>query len=126
VLLLTTVGRKTGKPRVTPLGYTYDAAEGTYYVVSGWDGHTDWYRNLKADPAAHVQVGSLQFDCAAEFVPIEKRMELLEEYDRRNPLAKQVWQRWTGVPYDGTPAGLRLAAQHFPSVALRRPPPTSP
>ena len=31
VLLITTQGRKTGKPRTTPVGYLFDAASGTYY-----------------------------------------------------------------------------------------------
>ncbi len=121
ILLLTTIGRKTGRPRVTPLGYGYSTADGSYHVVAGWDGRTDWYRNLKVNPNAHVQVGNLHFDCTAEFVPIEQVMELLREGDRRNPLARKIWQRWTGVPFDGTDAGLRLAAQHFPAVMLRRP-----
>ncbi len=121
VLLLTTIGRKTGKARLTPLGYGYDASTRTYHVVAGWDGHTDWYRNLKADPRAHVQVGNLHFDCLAEFVPIEKCMEMLRQGARQNPLAPRIWQRWTGVPYDGSDEGLRLAAQHFPALELRQP-----
>ncbi len=126
VLVLTTIGRKTGKARQTPLGYGYDAATSTYHVVAGWDGRTDWYRNLKANPKAHVQVGKLHFDCAAEFVPIEGCMEMLRAADRVNPLARRIWRRWTGVPFDGTEAGLRLAAAHFPAVALKVPGSRSP
>ena len=49
VLLLTTNGRKTGKKRVTPLGYfEYDG----YYVISasnaGFDTNPAWFYNLKS------------------------------------------------------------------------------
>ncbi len=121
VLILTTIGRKTGKERATPLGYAYHVAERVYYVSSGWDGHTDWYRNLSANPRVHVQVGFLEFDGVAEKVSMEKRIQLLAEYNQRNPFAARMWPRWTGVPFDGTEAGLRLVAEHFPSVALRLP-----
>jgi F420H(2)-dependent quinone reductase len=50
VLLITTQGRKTGKPRTTPVGYLFDAASGTYYLVAGWKGKTNWYRNALAQP----------------------------------------------------------------------------
>jgi deazaflavin-dependent oxidoreductase (nitroreductase family) len=121
VLLLTTIGRKSGKRRTTPLGYTYQPAERSYYVASGWDGHTDWYRNLRANPHVHVRVGRLQFDCVAEAVSMERRMRLLAEYHRRNPFTARIWPRWTGVPFDGTESALCLVAQHFPAAALRAP-----
>ncbi|MET0389795.1 MAG: nitroreductase family deazaflavin-dependent oxidoreductase [Polyangiales bacterium] len=58
VLLLTTRGRKSGKPRVTPLLYL---ADGNDVVVvaskGGWPTHPLWYRNLQADPAVEVQIG---------------------------------------------------------------------
>ncbi len=119
VLLLTTTGRKSGKLRQTPLGYSYEPAERTYYVVAGWQGRTDWYRNLRADPHVHVQVGGQHFDCLAEKVPLEKRVWLLDFYNRRNPFARKLWPRWTGVPFEDTQAGLRIVAEHFPAVALR-------
>ncbi len=119
VLVLTTIGRKTGKKRLTPLGYAYNAAAGIYYVVAGWDGHTDWYRNLKANPQAHVQVGNLHFDCQAEFLSIEERMELVRSYSGRNPLSKRIYERWMDAPFDGSEASLRLAAEHFRAVGLR-------
>ena len=58
VLLLTTTGRKTGKPRTTPLLY---ARAGDGYIVIASKGGADhdplWYRNLQATPRADVQVG---------------------------------------------------------------------
>ncbi len=119
VLLLTTIGRKSGKQRVTPLGYSYRPAEWSYYISAGWDGHTDWYRNLEVNPKAQVQVGGLRFDCVAEFLSVEERIELVRDYTGRNPLAKRIWERWMEAPFDGSEASLRLAARHFPAVRLR-------
>ncbi len=62
-----------------------------FKAPTGWDGRTDWYRNMHADP--HVQVGSFEFDCVAEPVPVEKSMKLLTEHANRNPFAARVWSR---------------------------------
>lgn len=55
VLLLTTVGRKTGQARTTPLMYIRD---GESYVITasnnGRDKHPAWFYNLKASPQAEI------------------------------------------------------------------------
>lgn len=57
-LLLTTIGRRTGRPRVMPLLYIRD---GDRFVVVGSNAGDDrppaWWRNLQAQPAAQVQAG---------------------------------------------------------------------
>jgi deazaflavin-dependent oxidoreductase (nitroreductase family) len=59
VLLIHHVGRKSGKERVTPLLFLGD---GERLVVVGSKGgaasHPAWYRNLIANPATTVEVGS--------------------------------------------------------------------
>jgi deazaflavin-dependent oxidoreductase (nitroreductase family) len=58
MLLLTTTGRRTGKPRTVPLLYVDDGA--TIVVIgSNWGGpaHPMWVRNLLANPEARVQIG---------------------------------------------------------------------
>lgn len=47
-LVLTTIGRRTGLPRRTPLNYAI--LEGHVYLLSGFGTHADWYRNLRAEP----------------------------------------------------------------------------
>ncbi|MER6445020.1 nitroreductase family deazaflavin-dependent oxidoreductase [Streptomyces venezuelae] len=57
-LLLTTLGRVSGKPVRTPL--IYGEAEGAYLVVASKGGdpeHPLWYRNLSEHPTVRVQVG---------------------------------------------------------------------
>lgn len=58
VLLLTTTGRKSGRPRTQPLTYTR-TTEG-YAVIASKGGaaqHPLWYLNLRANPLAEVTVG---------------------------------------------------------------------
>ena len=57
VLLLNTVGRKSGKRVTTPINYYMD--KDRYIVVaSNWgsDHHPAWYYNLLHQPAATIQV----------------------------------------------------------------------
>jgi F420H(2)-dependent quinone reductase len=58
VLLLTTMGRRSGRPRTQPLAYT-QAGDG-YAVIASKGGaaqHPLWYLNLRANPLAEVTVG---------------------------------------------------------------------
>ncbi len=59
ILLLTTTGRSSGKPRTTPLIHRTD---GERWVVvaskGGAPAHPSWYENLRADPHALIQVQS--------------------------------------------------------------------
>jgi deazaflavin-dependent oxidoreductase (nitroreductase family) len=58
VLLLRTIGRKSGRPRTQPLAYTH-VGDG-YAVIASKGGaaqHPLWYLNLRANPLAEVTVG---------------------------------------------------------------------
>ena len=57
-LLLTTKGRKSGKPVPAPL--IFDRVKGNFIVIASRGGtpdHPDWYKNLEAHPEAEVQAG---------------------------------------------------------------------
>jgi deazaflavin-dependent oxidoreductase (nitroreductase family) len=73
VLLLTTIGRKSGQARVAPLIYARDG-ERLLIVASkgGMDHHPLWYHNLVARPEVEVQVG-------AETRPMRARTASREE-----------------------------------------------
>ena len=76
-LILHTTGRRSGRPRKTPLSYTQD---GDAYIVIASDGgsphHPDWYLNLQDDPDAHVEVGGRRSQVRAETVTGEERDRL--------------------------------------------------
>jgi proline iminopeptidase len=66
ILLLTTVGRKTGQPRTMPL--IYRELDGNPVVVASKGGapeHPAWYKNLKANPEVEVQIKGDTFTAIA-------------------------------------------------------------
>lgn len=57
ILLLETMGRKTGQPREIPIAYFFH--DGKYLIVeSNWgkNKHADWYLNLQKNPRAKLTV----------------------------------------------------------------------
>jgi deazaflavin-dependent oxidoreductase (nitroreductase family) len=78
-LLLTTNGRKTGKPTTSPLIY---ARAGDDYVIvaskGGAPAHPGWYRNLVKDPNVQVQVKDDVFPARARTATGSEREQLWE------------------------------------------------
>ena len=69
VILLTTVGAKSGKIRKTPLMRVEH--DGTYAVVASQGGaptHPVWYFNVQADPHVELQDGPRKWDLTAREV----------------------------------------------------------
>lgn len=63
---ITTIGRKSGKPRTKTIWFVYD--RGRLYVQSGQDGKTHWYRNLQQTPEMQLAIGALRLTGHAKFV----------------------------------------------------------
>ncbi|MGD0673897.1 MAG: nitroreductase/quinone reductase family protein [Polyangiaceae bacterium] len=59
ILLLTTVGNKSGQPRTVPVVPFFDGGD-TYVIASmgGAPKHPAWYKNLTANPEVGVQLGA--------------------------------------------------------------------
>ena len=57
MLRLTTVGRRTGQPRIAMLGYFEDGTDLVTLAMNGW-GEADpaWWLNLQAAPTAQVEL----------------------------------------------------------------------
>ena len=76
-LLLTTTGRKSGKPRRTALIY---GSDGDRYVVvaskGGAKNHPEWYLNLVENSEVEVQVGADKFKAQARSASTEEKPEL--------------------------------------------------
>lgn len=52
IMVLTTIGRKSGRPRRTPLNYAHVGNE--VYCLAGYGAGSDWLKNLQANPSAEV------------------------------------------------------------------------
>ncbi len=76
ILLLTTVGRKSGAPHTVPLLYLEDGDR--YVVIASYGGrphHPEWYLNLAADPRVVVQVPTETRPMLARTATPEERAE---------------------------------------------------
>lgn len=79
-LLLTTKGRKSGEKYIFPLFYGRDA-DGYIIVASkgGAPEHPGWYRNILADPAVEIQVGTERIKARARTAAGEERARLWQK-----------------------------------------------
>jgi deazaflavin-dependent oxidoreductase (nitroreductase family) len=80
LLLLTTIGAKSGQRRTTPLMYVPDG-DRLLVIASnaGAPKHPDWYRNLLAHPAATVEVGADTFEASAVVLEGNERQQQWEK-----------------------------------------------
>ncbi|REE96263.1 nitroreductase/quinone reductase family protein [Thermomonospora umbrina] len=59
LLLLTTAGRKTGKPHTNPVIHLRDGDRHLVFASNaGSDEHPDWYHNLVAAPQVTIEIGT--------------------------------------------------------------------
>jgi deazaflavin-dependent oxidoreductase (nitroreductase family) len=94
LLLLTTVGRKTGKRRTTPMMFVED--EDRLLVIASNAGaptDPDWYRNLTADPYVTVETPGHEFKARATpltgaeydrtWADVKEKFPFFAEHDER-------------------------------------------
>jgi len=82
MLILTTVGRKSGRGRSTPLFFVRDGAD--YVIVAsngGEDRHPGWWHNIRSDPNVTIQVGRTVIRCRAEVATAADRPRLWSQLD---------------------------------------------
>ena len=84
LLLLTTIGRKSHKPRVTPL--QYEEINGRIYLGVALGQKADWFRNIQANPRVEVRVKSRHFSGLADTITDAKQIaDFLEVRLSRHP-----------------------------------------
>ncbi|MCX8557761.1 nitroreductase family deazaflavin-dependent oxidoreductase [Mycolicibacterium mucogenicum] len=78
LLLLHTTGAKSGQPRMSPLAYL--PVDGKILIVGSKAGaptHPDWVHNLRANPAARIEIGTDagldEYDVVARELPDDER-----------------------------------------------------
>ena len=94
LLLLTTVGRRSGKHRTTPMMFVTD--EDRYLVIAsnaGAPADPQWYRNLVVDPHVTVEVPGREFKARAtpltgeeyrrEWTRIQEKYPFFTEHEQR-------------------------------------------
>src|SRR2546426_11898564 len=96
LLLLHTIGARSGKPRINPVMYLQD---GPRYLVfaskGGADTNPDWYHNLKAHPDVKIEVGNETVDVHAEEITGAERDRLYKKPASLYPQFAQYQQKTT-------------------------------
>ena len=86
LLLLTTRGARSGLPRTMPMTYLRD---GDRFVVFAANGgrpqHPGWYHNLRAEPAATVEIGTETLPVTAALTEGADRERLWQQQLRHTP-----------------------------------------
>src|SRR5438874_13652739 len=79
ILLLTTIGAKSGERRTMPLAFTRDGD--SYVVIASKGGaptHPAWFHNLVANPVVTVEVGPESFAAKATVPDGDERDRLFD------------------------------------------------
>lgn len=86
LLVLTTIGAKSGQPRATPMSYTRDGERIVVVAAAGGSPrHPAWYHNLLAHPEVTVEVGGDQFQARATVAPEPERSRLFAQHTAQRP-----------------------------------------
>lgn len=117
VLLLTTIGRKSGLPRVTPLQYAI--IDGAYCVGSWKADNADWYRNILANPDVEVRVKRKRFKGQAETTTDPVRIADFIAYRlEHNPRMVGAIMKTQGFPANPTRSDLEEYAANRAMVII--------
>lgn len=78
IMVIKARGRKTGKPRYTPVNYAIDG--GYVYALAGYGGRSHWVRNLLADPQAELILPGRALACqAVQLADPDERTRILRQ-----------------------------------------------
>lgn len=106
VVLVTTVGRRSGQPRSVALGHLKDGQD---VIVAGTNGGRSqlpgWIYNLRANSSARVELGGASFPARAEFL--------------EGPEWQEHWNRLVAT-YPMYEQAERFAGRRIPLVRLCR------
>lgn len=80
LLILHTTGAKSGAPRLSPLAYL--DVDGQLLIVGSYAGAPKdpaWVHNLRANPRAHIEIGTDAYDVTARELPRDERDEVFRK-----------------------------------------------
>ena len=100
-MLITTVGRKSGKPRDAMVDVMdYDAASDTYFIEAAYGSRADWYRNMQANPIFDARVGRRKFKARAMPLSNEGAGELMVQFYRKKPAYTRSVMAMVGMKFE--------------------------
>lgn len=84
--ILETIGRKSGRPRRTPVTNGLD--DGVFWIVSEHGRRASYVRNIEANPRVRVRIGRRWRAGTARLVPDDDPRERLHHIVSRRPIAR--------------------------------------
>jgi len=87
LLLLHTVGARSGKERVTPVMYRRldDDTVAVFASKAGAPTNPDWYHNLLVNPSATVEIGSQTYDVTSRVLDDDQREPIWTKHKAEYP-----------------------------------------
>lgn len=117
MLLLTTTGRKSGLPRVTPL--QFEEWNGEIYVASARGKDADWFKNLQVHPKVKIYLRGREYAATAAPLTEPTRIaDFLELRLHRHPRMMRWIMSAEGLPRRFTRADLEAFAGDKAVVCL--------
>jgi deazaflavin-dependent oxidoreductase (nitroreductase family) len=101
-MLLTHIGRHSGKVRRTILAVLrFDRQTKEIYAVSAWKG-SDWYYNIQAAPALHVETGVVRYVPVQRALTPEEITTAFLAYRNKHPIFSRMICRIPGWKWDSS------------------------
>jgi deazaflavin-dependent oxidoreductase (nitroreductase family) len=115
IMVLKTIGRKTGKVRYTPVNYAI--VNGDLYCMAGFGSGTHWYRNLQSQPDIEIIMPSGLLEGIAEDFPnTEEAVRIMRQLLKNSGFAGF----FAGFnPYSISEGELRDRMKEYPLVRIR-------
>ena len=116
----THLGRVTGRPHQTvAMVLRFDRESHEAVVCAAWGPQTDWYRNLRVQPAAEVRLGGQTFTPQQRFLTEDEAFEVAVGFRREHPYRLRLISSilgWGDLRDDGA---VREFTRTHPFVAFR-------
>ena len=90
LLLLTTIGAKSGRPHTTPLAYHKEGDR--YFVIASNGGaptNPDWYHNVRTNHRTIIEIGTQTFEAIATVLHPDERHRVFAAIAARAPAASE-------------------------------------
>lgn len=98
LLILHTTGAKSGAKRLSPLAYL--DVDGRLLIVGSYAGAPKdpaWVHNLRANPQAHIEIGTDAYDVTARELPRDERDEVFGRVTAVAPFFAEYQSKTTRV-----------------------------
>jgi deazaflavin-dependent oxidoreductase (nitroreductase family) len=98
LLLLTTIGAKSGQHRTNPVMYLREGDRVFVFASKGGaPSHPDWYRNLLAHPEVTVEIGDQTYQAIARPVTGEEHDQIYARWAEQYPQFREYQEKTTRI-----------------------------